>query len=107
MRFIDRINLHYKVGAFAQVPFHNDIEETFIQRAFMTETFQDVYDLAKEIYEYEKSQPIPKDEGIESSVSKKKKTTSYLIKTLKLCLILIIQKMMKKKTKIMKTVDRW
>ena len=62
MRFIDRINLHYKVGAFAQVPFHNDIEETFIQRAFMTETFQDVYDLAKEIYEYEKSQPIPKDE---------------------------------------------
>ena len=72
MRFIDRINLHYKVGAFAQVPFHNDIEETFIQRAFMTETFQDVYDLAKEIYEYEKSQPIPKDEGTESSVSKKK-----------------------------------
>ena len=38
----------------------------------MTETFQDVYDLAKEIYEYEKSQPIPKDEGTESSVSKKK-----------------------------------
>ena len=74
----------------------------------MTETFQDVYDLAKEIYEYEKSQPIPKDEVItESSVSKKKKTTSYLIKTLKLCLILIIQKMMKKKTKIMKTNDRW
>ena len=72
MRFIDRINLHYKVGAFAQVPFHNDIEETFIQRAFMTETFQDVYDLAKEIYEYEKSQPIPKDEGTQSSVSKKK-----------------------------------
>ena len=32
MRFIDRINLHYKVNAFAQVPFHNDIEETFIQR---------------------------------------------------------------------------
>ena len=28
MRFIDRINLHYKVIAFAQVPFHNDIEET-------------------------------------------------------------------------------
>ena len=56
MRFIDRLNIHYKIGAFAQVPFHNEIEIDFVKRAFETETFDDVFNLAKEIYAYEKTQ---------------------------------------------------
>src|SRR5210317_2183879 len=56
LKFIDRMNVHYKIGAFAQVPFHNEIEMNFIKRAFETQTFDDVYNLAKEIYEYEKEQ---------------------------------------------------
>ena len=57
LKFIDRLNVHYKIGAFAQVPFHNEIEMNFVKRAFETQTFDDVYNLAKEIYAYEKSQP--------------------------------------------------
>ena len=56
MRFIDRLNIHYKIGAFAQVPFHNEIEIDFVKRAFETQTFDDVFNLAKEIYAYEKTQ---------------------------------------------------
>ena len=56
LKFIDRMNVHYKIGAFAQIPFHNEIEMNFVKRAFETETFDDVYNLAKEIYAYEKEQ---------------------------------------------------
>ena len=56
LKFIDRINIHYKIGAFAQVPFKNEIEMNFVQRAFETQSFEDVYNLAKEIYAYEKEQ---------------------------------------------------
>ena len=56
LKFIDRMNIHYKIGAFAQVPFHNEIEMDFIKRAFETQSFDDVYNLAKEIYAYEKEQ---------------------------------------------------
>ena len=56
LKFIDRLNIHYKIGAFAQVPFKNEIEMNFVQRAFETQSFDDVYNLAKEIYAYEKEQ---------------------------------------------------
>ena len=56
LKFIDRLNIHYKIGAFAQVPFKNEIEMNFVKRSFETETFDDVYNLAKEIYAYEKAE---------------------------------------------------
>jgi len=56
LRFIDRLNVHYKIGAFAQIPFHNETEMNFVKRAFETQTFDDVFNLAKEIYAYEKEQ---------------------------------------------------
>jgi len=56
LKFIDRLNIHYKIGAFAQVPFKNEIEMNFVKRSFETETFDDVFNLAKEIYAYEKEQ---------------------------------------------------
>ena len=62
MRFIDRLNIHYKIGAFAQVPFHNEIEIDFVKRAFETQTFDDVFNLAKEIYAYEKEQQSQQQE---------------------------------------------
>tara|TARA_B100002019_G_C21266295_1_gene599647 strand:+ start:286 stop:2475 length:2190 start_codon:yes stop_codon:yes gene_type:complete len=46
---IDRINLHFKVGANALIPFSNN-EKVYVQRAEQTETFADVLDLAKELY---------------------------------------------------------
>jgi len=56
LKFIDRLNVHYKIGAFAQIPFHNETEMDFVKRAFETQTFDDVFNLAKEIYAYEKQQ---------------------------------------------------
>jgi len=52
---IDRINLHYKVGAAAMIPFNAD-EYGFVKRAELTETFEEVCALAGEIYEYAKQQ---------------------------------------------------
>ena len=46
---IDRINLHYKVGAFLNVQFSND-EQSFVDRCATTETWEDVEALAREIH---------------------------------------------------------
>lgn len=54
MIVIDRINLHYKLGEYVPVEFADGIETSFMRRAFMTETFDDVVALAKEIYAYQK-----------------------------------------------------
>ena len=51
---IDRINIHYKIGAHIGVTF-SKVEQDFVRRANLTETFQDVVALAKEIYAYQKS----------------------------------------------------
>jgi hypothetical protein len=51
---IDRINIHYKVGAHIDVKF-SKVEQAFVDRANQTETFEDVVALAKEIYAYQKS----------------------------------------------------
>ena len=45
---IDRINLHYKVGAAALIPFEED-EKVFVTRAENTETFDQVLSLAEDI----------------------------------------------------------
>ena len=48
---IDRINLHYKVGAAAMIPFEED-EKVFVTRAESTETFEDVLKLAEDIHTF-------------------------------------------------------
>ena len=52
---IDRINLYFKVGLYLSVPF-NDDESEFVTRASKTETFDDVLELSRDIYEYAKQQ---------------------------------------------------
>lgn len=56
LRFIDRINLHYKVGAFLNVKFSDD-EQKYIARIDAMETWDDVAALAAELYELAKSEP--------------------------------------------------
>ncbi len=47
--FIDRINLHYKLGPYAMVPF-SESEQVFVDKVAQTETFEEVCALAGEIY---------------------------------------------------------
>ena len=49
--FIDRINLHYKIGSLLQVPF-NDEELPWVKRVGECETFQEVKQCAIDLYEY-------------------------------------------------------
>ena len=51
MGLADRINIHYKIGKFEKVSFESD-EEYFVNQASKTETFQDVLELADELYKH-------------------------------------------------------
>lgn len=51
---IDRLNLKYKLGTYIDVQFVNSVERDFYERAYQTETFEDVVALAIEIYAYQK-----------------------------------------------------
>ena len=55
MNLADRINLYYKIGNFVDIPFQAD-EIDFRDRSGKTETFEQVCDLAREIYSYCKDQ---------------------------------------------------
>ena len=48
----DKINLFYKIGNFIEVPFDNDVEKDLMKRSGETETFEEVLDIAEEIYKY-------------------------------------------------------
>ena len=52
---IDRINLHYKVGASALIPFKEE-EKVFVTRAENTETFDEVLILAEDIRRFVEAQ---------------------------------------------------
>ena len=52
---IDRINLHYKIGPFACVPFDEN-ERQYVDRAYEIESFDDAVNLAREIYAFSKEQ---------------------------------------------------
>jgi hypothetical protein len=47
---IDRINLHYKVGAYLNVQFSSD-EQEYLNRLDSLDTWEDVYNIAKELFE--------------------------------------------------------
>lgn len=54
MLLIDRINIKYKLGELVDVSFNDSIERDFYLRAYKTQSFEDVVELAKEIYAYQK-----------------------------------------------------
>jgi len=51
LSFIDRVNLYFKVGAFLCIDF-TDEENEYLTRASLTETFDDVLKLAREIVKF-------------------------------------------------------
>jgi len=52
----DRINLYYKVGNFVDIPFFNNEETFLMNRTGLTETFDDVLEVAKLIFAYCKAE---------------------------------------------------
>jgi len=52
----DRINLYYKVGNFVDIPFFSNEETFLMNRTGLVETFDDVLEVAKLIFEYCKMQ---------------------------------------------------
>ena len=55
LTLIDRVNLHFKIGAYAMMPF-SPAETPLRDAVGRSETFQDAIDAAKAIYEYMKAQ---------------------------------------------------
>lgn len=52
---IDRINLHFKLGAIAGIPF-NDAEKVFVEKVAKAETFEDVLSLTNELSDMAKDE---------------------------------------------------
>ena len=46
---IDRINLHFKIGASAMIPFSIE-EQVFVARTDVAETFEEVLQIAVDVY---------------------------------------------------------
>jgi len=55
MKFIDKINLYFKCGAYLCLEF-NDIENEFITEISKAETFDQILDISQRVYEYSKEQ---------------------------------------------------
>ena len=53
LSLIDRINLYFKIGAFYNIQF-NEIEEEFLSRISLAETFQDVLEISQDLVDYVK-----------------------------------------------------
>jgi hypothetical protein len=52
---IDRINLHFKIGASAMIPFSIE-EKLFVARTDLAETFEEVLQIAQDVYAFSQSQ---------------------------------------------------
>ncbi len=65
---IDRINLQYKVGLVKDIPFLED-EQFLLDKISSLESFQDVVDLAKEIFEFSKQKMEDEEEQEEEQSS--------------------------------------
>ena len=73
LKLIDRINLHFKIGTYAMIPFQND-EEQYVDLVDECETFSDCVDAARVIYDLEKqkqkeqqeNQKAPEDQNAQS-----------------------------------------
>ena len=51
MILADRVNLHYKIGTYYDIPFSTD-ERFFINKIDLCETFEDTLKAAKALYDY-------------------------------------------------------
>lgn len=63
LSFIDRINLYFKIGTIVRIKFTEE-ERVFVQRAENTITFNDVIQLARDIFDYVKAK---KEDEIEQA----------------------------------------
>ena len=52
---IDRINLHFKIGASAMIPFSIE-EQVFVARTDVAETFEEVCEIAVDVYNFSKNE---------------------------------------------------
>ena len=57
LSLIDRINLHFKVGASALIPFSIE-EQVFVARTDVAETFEEVCTIAVDVYEFSKQENV-------------------------------------------------
>lgn len=62
MNLADRINLYFKIGKFVDIPFDTYEENVLVQRVVNVDTFEDVCELARDIYKYCKSQTPSTDQ---------------------------------------------
>ena len=61
MNLADRINLYYKIGNFIDLPFTEE-EMKLVSKVNQTDTFEDVCELARDIYKYCKSETSSTDQ---------------------------------------------
>ena len=54
---IDRINLHFKIGASALIPFSIE-EKVFVARTDLAETFEEVIQIASDIHQFSKDEDV-------------------------------------------------
>jgi len=54
---IDRINLHFKIGASAMIPFSIE-EQVFVARTDVAETFEEVCEIAVDVYNFSKQEKV-------------------------------------------------
>ena len=81
-QFIDRINLHFKLGSLMDIPFSNE-ELPYLSRISDAETFDEVFDITKELYnkakvekEEEQKIPVPSSDDGDSGVEEDDTPTS-------------------------------
>ena len=67
MNIADKVNLHYKIGNFIDVPFNSD-EAVFRDDALHLETFEDAIELAKRMHAYAQAQVEEKKQQQEEEV---------------------------------------
>ena len=57
LSLIDRINLHFKVGASAMIPFSSE-EQEFVSRTDDAETFEEVCKIANDVYKFSENEKV-------------------------------------------------
>ena len=62
MNLADRINLYFKIGKFVDIPFDTYEENVLVMKVANVETFEDVCEIAREVYAYCKSETPSTDQ---------------------------------------------
>ena len=60
MNLADKANLYFKIGSFVDIPFNSFEESNLIKKISDVETFDDVLDVAEELYKFCKQQQVMK-----------------------------------------------